>query len=78
MAPCRVNEDNTHHIDTREPLMLHHFEALVNARVFAGSMKGKYGFIFDLVNEGHFNKLIEMLDHSSSYRIYVETSLSAC
>jgi hypothetical protein len=34
-------------------------------------MKGKYQFIFDLENQGHFDKLKQMLSQSAEYRIFV-------
>lgn len=56
-------------------LLLNYYEALIKARGFASHMQGKYQFIFDLENRGHFDKLSQMLSQSGEYRIYVGNKL---
>ncbi len=57
-------------------LLLNYYEALVKARSFASRLKGKYQFIFDLENQGHFNKLKQMLNQSVEYRIYIDRNVA--
>ncbi|MCH5685076.1 hypothetical protein LWM68_12960 [Niabella sp. W65] len=57
-------------------LLLNYYEALIKARGFASRMKGKYQFIFDLENRGHFDKLNQMLNQSAEYRVYVGGQLA--
>ncbi len=52
-------------------LLLNYYEALIKARSFASRMEGRYQFIFDLENHGHFDKLKQMLSQSDEYRIFV-------
>lgn len=55
-------------------LSLHHYDALVTARLHSKTLKGKYAFIFDLENEGHFYKLQQLLS-DSSYDIYTNFNI---
>ena len=57
-------------------LLLNYYEALINVRSFANRMKGKYPFIFDLEDQGHFDKLKRVLSQSAGYRIYVDGKLA--
>lgn len=57
-------------------LLLNYYEALIKVRSFANRMKGKYPFIFDLEDQGHFDKLKLVLSQSADYRIYVDGKLA--
>lgn len=55
-------------------LLLNYYEALIKARSFASRLKGKYQFIFDLENPGHFDKLKQMLNQSTEHKIFVNNT----
>jgi hypothetical protein len=69
LEPCEQVTGKTDGV--RQVLLLNYYEALIQARSFASRMKGKYQFIFDLENQGHFDKLKEMLNQSAEYRIFI-------
>ncbi len=71
LAPCENPTALTSQSE-KTILTLHHYDALITARVHSNNLKGKYTFIFDLENENHLYKLEQLLTTDTLYDICVE------
>lgn len=57
--------------EVRTPLLITDYDTLGQARIHKNAIKhDKYAAILDLENEGHREKLIEMLGSNSKYTLY--------